>query len=141
MPTHTSNARACSLEKAAAYNSELIGGTGWYRSFFVAPGEKTCLTVWMYGDSVFSPHHKANPRTGGPFPPETQLNRSRRCRDRFRQPDIPDTQGHVQTETLPNLVIAIFSKNYSIKGCRLIKHRPCVSGNSPSLLSQCSMPC
>jgi len=53
--THTSRSNDCAIEKPAAYNSELIGGTGWYRSFFVAPGEKTCLTVFMYGDSIFSP--------------------------------------------------------------------------------------
>jgi len=45
----------CENENPAAYNSELVGGTGWYRSFLVAPGEATCLTVWMYGDNLFSP--------------------------------------------------------------------------------------
>jgi len=45
----------CFRENPAAYNSELVGGTGWYRSFWAAPGEKTCLTVWMYGDNPFSP--------------------------------------------------------------------------------------
>jgi len=45
----------CSLENPAAYNSELVGGTGWYRSFWAAPGEKTCLSVWIYGDNPYSP--------------------------------------------------------------------------------------
>ncbi len=66
--THGSSTADCATERAAAYNSELVGGTGWYRSFRVAPGEKTCLTVWMYGDNVFTPHHKGTPHNGGPLP-------------------------------------------------------------------------
>lgn len=53
--THKTTSAACEIEKPAAYNSELVGGTGWYRDILVAPEQATCLTVWMYGDSVFSP--------------------------------------------------------------------------------------
>jgi len=62
--TYTSSSSDCGIERPSAYNSELIGGTGWSRSFFVTPGEKTCLTVWMYGDSVFSPKGHSYGGTG-----------------------------------------------------------------------------
>jgi len=52
--TYVNNAQRCMTENPAAYNHELIGGTGWYRSFWVKPGEKTCLTVWIYGDNLYS---------------------------------------------------------------------------------------
>jgi len=65
--TYKTNSTGCEVENPAAYNSEMIGGTGWYRSFLVAPEEATCLTVWMYGDNVFSP--KGHPYgSGGIFP-------------------------------------------------------------------------
>jgi len=66
--THGSSTTDCAVEKPAAYNSELIGGTGWYRSIWAAPGEKTCLTVWMYGENVFTPKHKGSPYNNGPLP-------------------------------------------------------------------------
>jgi len=65
--TYKSNAETCFKENPAAYNSELVGGTGWSRSFWAAPGEKTCLTVWMYGDNVFSPKGTTH-NFGAPFP-------------------------------------------------------------------------
>jgi len=65
--TYQTSAVTCFKENPSAYNSELIGGTGWYRSFFVAPGEKTCLTVWMYGDSIFSPKGTIH-NFGNPYP-------------------------------------------------------------------------
>jgi len=67
--TNGSGTQKCATERAAAYNSEMIGGTGWSRSFFVAPGEKTCLSVWMYGENVFTPHHKGTPyNSNNPLP-------------------------------------------------------------------------
>jgi len=65
--THGSSTADCARENPAAYNSELVGGTGWYRSFRVAPGEATCLTVWMYGDNIFSPRGTAY-NGGHPLP-------------------------------------------------------------------------
>jgi len=52
--TYETNANACWNENPAAYNSEMIGGTGWSRSFLVPPEEPTCLTVWIYGDNFYS---------------------------------------------------------------------------------------
>jgi len=65
--TYGTTTAKCESENPAAYNSELIGGTGWYRNFLVAPGEATCLTVWMYGDNLFSP--KGHSYGGGGFYP------------------------------------------------------------------------
>jgi len=53
--SYTDSAFSCGRERAAAYNSELIGGTGWFRTTYVAPGEKVCLSVWVYGNNLFSP--------------------------------------------------------------------------------------
>jgi len=52
--TYVENAQRCMNENPAAYSHELIGGTGWYRSFLVAPEQAVCLTVWIYGDHIFS---------------------------------------------------------------------------------------
>jgi len=49
-----SRAQDCWYEQPAAYNHELIGGLGWSRSFLIAPEEDICLTVWIYGDNLFS---------------------------------------------------------------------------------------
>jgi len=52
--TYVDTAQKCMNENPAAYNSEMIGGTGWHRSFLVPPEEPTCLTVWIYGDNLYS---------------------------------------------------------------------------------------
>jgi len=52
--TYVGHPEACINEDPAAYSSEMIGGTGWSRSFLVPPEEPTCLTVWIYGDNLYS---------------------------------------------------------------------------------------
>lgn len=53
--THTNSRAACIKENPAAYLSGWHSAWSWSRRMTILPREKTCLTVWIYGNNPFSP--------------------------------------------------------------------------------------